>query len=153
MADDADEERKFDELRMLYTACVSEIASFKQHQWQVTNYGLLLYAAIVSLPRIVGPGALGKCEYIVLHAALVVVLVAGWLIVGMFADSIQTRRRRLTEIRRHFTDSFKAAWRGGRSESEVPDHPDFKNNLVWFFRAVFVFGFIVATWLLYRTAP
>jgi hypothetical protein len=42
-----------DELRLLYTSCVSEIADFKRQQWNVANYGLLSYAAIASLPKFV----------------------------------------------------------------------------------------------------
>jgi hypothetical protein len=30
------------------------IATFKQQQWQVTNYGLALYAAIASVPKFIG---------------------------------------------------------------------------------------------------
>ena len=40
-----------EELRLLYQTSVVELEFFKRQQWSVTNYGLLLYAAIVSVPR------------------------------------------------------------------------------------------------------
>ena len=117
MVDDPSEKRKFDELRLLYN-CVAEIASFKQHQWQLTNYGLLLYAAVASLPKLFGK--LTEAEYASLHFLLLVIVAAGWFILGLFADSIQVRRSRLTEIRKYFSTEFREAWRYGRPESEVP---------------------------------
>jgi len=41
-----------EELRLLYQTSVTELEFFKRQQWSVTNYGLLLYAATVSLARI-----------------------------------------------------------------------------------------------------
>ena len=139
------EARKLDELRMLYSACVSEIASFKQHQWQVTNYGLLLYAAAVSLHKLIG--RLTTLEYVCLYVFLVLICGMGWFVVGLFAQSIQLRRKRLTEIRRHFTSEFREAWRGGEPEASAPDNPDQKLNLLWMFRSLFVVGLIAALWL------
>jgi len=38
-----------EDLRMVYQAAVSEIQFFKQQQWKVANYVLLLYAAITGI--------------------------------------------------------------------------------------------------------
>ena len=140
-----------DELRLLYASCVSEIAGFKQQQWHVTNYGLLLLAAIASVPKVVE--RLTELEFFILYAAAFLVLSAGWYVLGLFSASIQMRRGRLTEVRsKHFTDEFKAAWRCGKSEAEVPDAPAEKINLLWFFRAVLTVGFGAVCWLLSRYA-
>jgi hypothetical protein len=140
-----------DELRLLYTSCVSEIAGFKQQQWQVTNYVVLLFAAVASVPKIITN--LAQLEFFLLYVAAFAVLSAGWYVLGLFSASIQVRRCRLTEIRtKHFTDEFRSAWRYGRTEAEVPDAPAEKTNLVWFFRAVFVVGFATVCWLLSRYA-
>ncbi|MFC5474892.1 hypothetical protein [Paraherbaspirillum soli] len=145
---DQDYERKRnDELRLLYTSCVSEIASFKQQQWHVANYGLLLYAAIASMPKFVA-AKMTELELFLSYVGTFAVLAAGWYLVGLLASSIQERRRRLTKVRTHFTSEFMNAWRAGRLESEVPDLPQEKPDLLWFFRTVFVVGFGVTLFLL-----
>ena len=151
LSEESKEMQVNDELRLLYTSCVSEIAGFKQQQWQVTNYGLLLFAAVASIPKVVTK--LTQLEFFVLYAAAFAVLSAGWYVLGLFAASIQVRRGRLTEIRtKHFTEEFKAAWRYGKTEAEVPDAPSEKTSLLWFFRAVFLVGFGAVCWLLSRYA-
>jgi len=144
------EKQKNDELRVLYSACVSEIDSFKKQQWQITNYGLLLYAAIVSIAKLLG--TLNQVEYFVLFTAAFIIVASGWYLVGVLADSIQVRRKRLTETRKQFTSEFMRAWRYGKTEAEVPDEPEEKLQLLWFFRAVFLVGFGAACWLLVRFA-
>jgi hypothetical protein len=151
MTDAAPDERKpRDELQILYTSCVTEIASFKQQQWQVTNYAILLYAAITGIPRILD--RLSQIEYFALFAAALVVLSAGWRVLQMLADSISIRRSRQTEIRKMLTADFMRAWRCGRSETEVPDTPMEKPNLLWLFGSILLIGFVATCWLLYRHA-
>ena len=150
-SEESKERQVNDELRLLYASCVSEIAAFKQQQWQVTNYGLLLFAAVASMPKLVAK--LTQLEFFLLYAAAFVVLSAGWYVLGLFSESIQVRRGRLTEIRtKHFTEEFKAAWRYGKSEVQITDEPAEKTNLLWFFRAVYVVGFGAVCWLLSRYA-
>ena len=146
----SNEEQKNDELRFLYTACVSEIDSFKKQQWQITNYGLLLYAAIVSIPKLLG--TLNQVEYFVLFAVAFSVVASGWYLVGVLADAIQVRRKRLIETRKQFTKEFMNAWRYGKTEAEVPDKLEAKLQLLWFFRSVFLVGFGAVCWLLVRFA-
>lgn len=145
-----DAKKQEDELRILYTSCVTEIASFKQQQWQITNYAILLYVAIAGMPRILG--SLNQVEYFVLFVATLAVLSAGWFVLGMLADSIHIRRSRQTEARKTFTTEFMHAWRYGKSESEVPDTPKEKPNLLWLFRSILVVGFAATCWLLIRYA-
>ena len=139
----------------LATACwpisVNDIAGFKQQQWHVTNYGLLLYAVILSIPKIVDD--LLPIEFGILYVASFGVMVAGWYLVGLLHKSIQERRARLVECRKLFTKEFMIAWRGGKSEEEVPDLPDRpeeKTSLVWFSRVIFGIGFLVDSWILYH---
>ena len=40
-------ERDREELRLLYNVSASDIASFKQQQWSVTNHALALHAAFL----------------------------------------------------------------------------------------------------------
>lgn len=145
------EKKRNDELHLLYTSCVSEIASFKQQQWHVTNYGLLLYAVIASMPKVVAT-KLTELELFLLCIGAFSVLASGWFLVGMLSSSIQERRGRQTEVRKLFTEEFRQAWRVGRSKGEVHDSPEEKPSLLWFFRTVFVVGFGVTSWLLARFA-
>lgn len=152
MADQESDEKKVnDELRLLYTSCVSEIASFKQQQWHVTNYGLLLYASIASTPKLVA-AKLMEVELFLLYVGAFAILAAGLFLVGMLSSSIQERRGRQTEVRKLFTKEFMHAWRVGRAESKVPDLPQEKPNFLWFFRSVFIVGFGVTSWLLAKFA-
>ncbi|MGX7850916.1 hypothetical protein [Pseudomonas aeruginosa] len=133
-----------DELRLLYTSCVSEVAGFKQQQWNVTNCGLLSYAAIASLPKLVA-SKLVWWELAVLYALAIAVLIVGWYLVGVLDASIKLRRARLEAVRKHFTREFRDARLAGQPEEK-------KLNLSWFFRAVFIAGFVVTIWLLTRYA-
>jgi hypothetical protein len=146
----SNEKRASDELRLLYSSSVSEMASFKQQQWHVTNYAILLFAAIAGIPRLLDQ--LNQVEYLVLFGAAFAVLCAGWYVLGMLADSIIIRRRRQTEIRKTFTPEFMHAWRHGMSAVEAPDDPKEKPNLIYFFRAVLLVSFFATCWLLVRHA-
>ena len=148
---DTDNERVFDELRLLYSVSVSDISGFKQQQWKITNYALLLYAAIFSIAKFTKD--LNNVEFALLYIAAFLVMVSGWFLVGTFHKSIQERRARLVEIRKHCTEEFMSAWRGGKTEAEVPNRvgrPNKITSLLWFFQIVLGIGFIVVSWLLYR---
>jgi hypothetical protein len=148
---DADPKRVGDEMRLLYSTAVSEIAGFKQQQWHITNYGLLLYAAVSSAPKLLG-GSLTNVEYLVLAVVALAVLISGWILIGMFDGSIRVRRERLTHIRtHHLTDEFRVAWRAGKSREAMPDLPSEKVSLLPFFRSVFAIGFAATLWFLLRS--
>jgi len=65
MADDQAAKERFEAAKVIYQASVSEIASFKEAQWKVANYGLLASVGIagaakllyVKLPSFVPCGA------------------------------------------------------------------------------------------------
>lgn len=137
-----------EQLRLLYSSCVSEISSYKEQQWKTTNYALLVYAAIVSIAKTTE--TLSNVERFLLFAASVAVLGGGAFIVHMLADSIQRRRARLTEARKHFADEFMVAWSGGKPREHIIDDPNKKSRLDWFFYSVLVLGFATTVWLLAR---
>lgn len=149
MSEDDNKNRKYEELRLLYSVTVADIAGFKQQQWKITNYGLLLYAAIASVPKLLDK--LTQTEFVLLWLTSLAVMITGWVFVWMFHASLKARWERLTEIRKkYFTEEFRNAWRGGKSEEAAPDDPTNRISLLWFFQAVFVVGFIFDTWILYR---
>jgi hypothetical protein len=146
-----DLKRVGDELRLLYSTAVAEIAGFKQQQWHVTNYGLLLYAGISSAPKLLG-GSIGLLEQVILSTAALAVLIAGWILIGMFDESIRVRRERLTHIRsNYFSEEFRESWRAGKSKESMPDLPTEKVSLLPLFRGVFAVGFAASLWFLLRS--
>lgn len=74
--------RKYEELRLLYTVTISDIASFKQQQWHITNYALLLLAAVVAIQRFLSD--ITQAKYWVLFLAAFGVVIAGWYLLGYF---------------------------------------------------------------------
>lgn len=149
MSESDDNNRKYEELRLLYSVTVADIAGFKQQQWKITNYGLLLYAAIAAVPKLLD--TLTPIELGLLWLTSFAVMIVGCMLVGTFHASLKARWGRLTEIRsEHFTKEFRSAWRGGKSEETVPDDPTNRISLLWLFQVVFVMGFIFDTWVLYR---
>lgn len=137
-----------EQLQILYSSCVTEIAGFKQQQWKTTNYAVLVYAAIASIAKTTKN--LTDVEWFVLFAAATAVLVSASIIVKMLADSIHTRRIRLTEVRKRFADEFMIAWGCGKSLKEIVDDPSKKSRLDWFFYSVLGLGFAATVWLLAR---
>src|SRR4030066_1939415 len=147
MSEDDDKNRKHEELRLLYSVTIADIAGFKQQQWRITNYGLLLYAAIASVPKLLGK--LTQTEFALLWLTSLVVMITGWVLVWMFHASLKARWERLTEMRKkYFTEEFRIAWRGGKTEEAAPDDPTNRIGFLWFFQAVFLVGFIFDTWIL-----
>ena len=141
---------KSEELRLLYECSVSEIAGFKQQQWHVTNYALLLDAALVSIAALMEN--LSGFEYLALLLGALLTLWIAWYLIGVLDESIRVRRERLTEARKHFSDEFMNAWRCGRDKSEIPDNPELKVTLRWLFRYVLSLACLASCWLLIRYA-
>jgi hypothetical protein len=126
-----------EELRLLHSSCISEIASFKQQQWATTNYGLLAYAALVSLTQLKPqPSSFERYALVVVAAG---VLVIGLYVIRKLDRSIETRRTRLNSVRSHFTPEFRAAHGGTK-----------KNALTWFFSTAFTTGFVITAYLIMR---
>lgn len=137
-----------EQLRLLYSSCVAEISGFKEKQWKTTNYALLVYAAIVSIAKTAK--TLSDVEWFVLFAVAAAVLGSAALVINMLADSIHTRRTRLTEVRKHFADEFMIAWGCGKPLKEIVDDPNKKSRLDWLFFSVLGLGFAATVWLLAR---
>ena len=137
-----------EQLQLLYPSCVTEIAGFKQQQWKTTNYAILVYAVIVSIATTTNQ--LSEVECFLLFAAATAVLGSASFIIKMLADSIHTRRTRLTEVRKHFADEFMVAWGCGKPIEEIVDDPNKKSRLDWFFYSVLALGFAATVWLVAR---
>jgi hypothetical protein len=151
--DGAEDKVVGDEVRLLYSSCVAEIAGFKQQQWNVTNYVLLVDAAMVAASRVLGDKCTPCLDTAVLLLLAVVGTLAGAWIIRNLSDAIRTRRERLTHIRlRRFTEGFRSSWRAGHTADERPDNPDEKIDLRAFFWVIQSAGLAMTMLLLIRRA-
>ena len=132
---EAHEKQVNDELRLLYTSCVSELATFKQQQWITTNYGIAAYAAIFPLSNNFKTS--GERHWLLVLAVLI--LVAGVAVIRGLDGAIEVRRDRQKRVRRHFTQEFMTA-RGDAVE---------RKSFSWLFYAVFIVGFLITVRLLW----
>jgi hypothetical protein len=132
----ADQDR--DELALLYTVSVQDIAFFKRQQWVATNYGIGLYVALIAIASQL-LDAVALAHKFVLVLSSFGVMLAGIGVVCHLQNSIEVRRARLKAIRERFGEPFRAAW-GAKPKQD--------NALHILLLAVLVFGFIVSAWLL-----
>lgn len=140
-----------EEMRLLYQMSVYEIAFFKQQQWRVTNYGLLIYVVIITIPKIL-EFKLATYEYYGLFIMAFISLAVSWLLLGSLEESLSKGRTRLIEAKNTFSEKFKDVWRYGKSEDQTPKGAEDKPSLLWLFRSVMGLGFIIVSWLLYKMA-
>ena len=123
------------ELRLLYGWCVSEIASFKQQQWSTTNYALVAYAALASVPRLITIPLWGRWLLVVVA---LIILAAGVCVTCQTDKAIKERRDRMGRVRDlHFTPEFHTA-RGCKQDK----------SLKWLFVGAYSIGFVVTACLL-----
>ena len=126
------------ELLMLYTNSINEINNFKQQQWHVTNYAMLVYAGLFSLSRVVATHPSTK---LVLVGLILVTCFMACQWIYSLDTSIHARRARLDHIRiRHFTQAFRNARDAG---------PSVKLEQCWFFILTLALGAGVAALFLF----
>jgi len=129
----------------------SDIVFFKQQQWHVTNYGLLLYGVIIAIPKILKYN-ISTIECSVLFLIAFAVLIVCWWLVGSLEESLSKSRDRLIKARDYFSEPFKNASLCGKSEDKASGRIEDRPSLLWLFRSVIGLGFFMVSWLLYRMA-
>jgi hypothetical protein len=98
-----------DELRLLYQVSVADLAFFKQQQWSIANYALLLYAALAGAVKLLQPPIRAQ-EPIVLCVLVVVTAIAASVVLWKQEAAIGIRRARLLALRNEFTERFNREW-------------------------------------------
>jgi hypothetical protein len=127
-----------EELRLLYQACVSDIALFTKQQWSVTNYALAFFAALLFIAY-QPPTGLAHADW---QSWLLVVLawiitISGLAAVKRLQISIVGGRRRLERTRASFGRPFQEVW-------AIPKPPDDVHRLLYL---VMILGSAVVTLL------
>ncbi len=59
-------DREFEEVKLLYNVTVADLAFFKRQQWIVTNYAVLVYAALTAVGAKLLPDPVENWEKILL---------------------------------------------------------------------------------------
>jgi hypothetical protein len=130
-------EHDHEELLLLYSSSVSELAAFKQQQWSVTNYTLVVNAALVAAGQIIGD-CVRTSERFLLLSLVVISAALGLRVLYLLQCSIRARRDRLTKTREFFGSPFK-------DSRSVPK----ENDPVFYILGVAqVVGGLVAAWLI-----
>jgi uncharacterized membrane protein len=126
-----------EELRLLYQTTVADIAFFKQQQFTVTNYALLLQTALVFVAYQFLKSPLEPFFFWLVLVLAVGISAAGLLAVQRLHASIEVRRERLRRVRKQFGRAFFAAW-------DVNKEPD---DFRWLLIGVLILSAIISAWL------
>ncbi|UUZ62268.1 hypothetical protein LP417_18900 [Polaromonas sp. P1-6] len=129
-----------EELRLLYQVTTQDLVFFKQQQWSVTNYVLLLYAAVVGFTQLSEQTT--SCERFVLCVLATVLGASGIVILWKQEKSIAARHDRLDKIRKLFTKTFCLAW---RSQHNAPD----SSAIAYLLGIVMGVGVLVLWWFVF----
>lgn len=128
-----------DELRLLYEVTVSDLTYFKTQQWSVTNYSLLLFAAVVGAAQFLKP-APSQWERVVLGIIALVVASAACTVLWKLQQSVRVRQARLSAARSHFSRAFQRAW---LAESKGPEYV---HSIYFLYGAVWI-AWALCSWL------
>tara|TARA_Y100000589_G_scaffold321902_1_gene353994 strand:+ start:609 stop:1046 length:438 start_codon:yes stop_codon:yes gene_type:complete len=126
----------FDNIRLLYTVSVSDIANFKQTQWYILNQSLVLFGALATIEHSFEFGS-GNNNVIFVIAGFLIWL-AGCGLLQRLDGSIEARRERLKNCRLKLGDKFIKAWKTKHSG----------DSLLWFFESILMLAFIAYTFFI-----
>ena len=131
-----------EELLVLYQVTVADLAYFKSTQWTVTNYAVLLLAAVAGLRQVVGADIM-PLERAGLSVLACIIGAAGLAMLFKLEQSIRVRETRLDAVRENLSAEFNAAWRAGAKGAEY-----FRS--IWFLRGAIIIGATIVIWICER---
>lgn len=140
------------ELHLLYQDAVDNIREYKRQQWSITNYGVLLYVAIVALHEkfnfntYLPPSAFEKS---LLGATAVVILIVGISLICRSQCAMAGCRRRMKKIR---DESFEQVSKDVWKEDNKPDHVSVwhSSGVPVALVGVLLVGCIAVWWVIFR---
>ena len=124
----------------LYNDAVEGVRFFKQQQWKVTNYALLIYASIYFLQK-----ELGSAGKSTLVATAWLTFVASFAILTWLECSFVNARERVDKINKDcFTDTE-------RSDLNIKSGTRWYDHSIWVLLSlVSLVGVLMASWLVLR---
>jgi hypothetical protein len=150
MSDEKISNHIHNELIALQNLAASDIRFYKEQEWKVCNYGLLLYGAIIAIPKLVVSG-LNCGEYYFLAGLTTMTLVSGIYLIREMSKPLAKGRDRLSELRKHFDQEVSLrAYAAGDDPSIALQRSSEKVSLEWFFYIVLGIGYILTLWVLYK---
>lgn len=144
------QKKRSGELELLYKDALDNIRLYKQQQFAITNYVILLYGAIVALhERLLGGVVEPTClEKSVLASVSVLVLIVGSYLIIQFHCNMVGCRKRMEKIRESFEDLSKEAW----NADAKPDHASCLHNIgvAITLVGILVLGMLAVWWTIFR---
>ncbi len=141
MGDDPSDDAR-EAWRLIYQIGVQNIAFLKRQQWAVTNYALLLYAALIAISQLL-PTSANNIERLVFTTIVIALAVAAIWMLWSLHHSITLERHVLDAARTDFPDEVRNRIQEltrGRAHSR----PDVSILLT----AVLAGGAVIVAWLL-----
>ena len=133
----------------VFNNSADHIQFLKKQQWTITQYCLLLYAAIVAVFKIDTNNPLSGIERGALFATSAVLCVVGCILIFTFEESIKEHRKIIENIYETFSEEIKIAHAKVSSGSAPIDVPVIRFSLI----ASLIIGLVIIVWLLYRNTP
>lgn len=128
-----------EDLRLLYQVTVADLSYFKTQQWSVTNYALLLFAALVGVSQFIESPSVYERVFLCILAFAA--LSSALVILAKLQTSILVRQARLAAAMDNFSPSFKKAW------AAEPKGREFVHS-IYFLKATVVIGGILTLWFI-----
>lgn len=99
-------DQEHEELIMLHQISSNDLAFFKRQQWAVTNYAILIYAALLTINQqlISNVTVWHRLVFIILTVATAI---SALLIIRELQEAIACRQKRLDKIIEKFSDTFQ----------------------------------------------
>jgi hypothetical protein len=131
-----------DELKLLYQVSVADLAYFKQQQWSIANYALLLYAGLCAAAKLLAM-PVRSWEPTALSVLVAITAASASLVLWKHETAIELRRARLRAVREQFSETFHRAW-------GVEAKLDERISVCWLLQGALVLGAVVSLWVLGR---
>lgn len=135
------------ELIALQAIVCEDIGFFKNQQWQSAYYGLLLFAAIVAIPKLLDV-EIDVWQFFGLWLVACLVLAKGIYVLNELQEALTHRRDILPFLRRHFTSEALLAYGAGDADRAFRPSNE-KVSLTSLFMSAYVLAFILVTWILF----
>lgn len=105
------------EILALYQVTAQDLTFFKQQQWSVTNYALVLDAGLLGVRQVAK--SLSDPEKLIICIVATGLGILGLYLLRTLERSITARRERLEGVRIRLSQEFRDAWRTEAKEKDT----------------------------------
>ncbi|MFA5803739.1 MAG: hypothetical protein WC879_03755 [Melioribacteraceae bacterium] len=150
--------QKFEFVNLVFTTAIEDIRFYKNQQWKITNYGLIVYAAIYSAYRLLELNNVtsSNCTRYCLFTIFAILLtlltmgLASWLL-WETNSSIKLARTRLEYCKKKYEEIFGVFY----NDLLIPQSFEKKNELadqfmIMFYSVLVLGALIVITLICYK---